>query len=153
MNILGASADGVISAVETSMKRLRPILLKDGIKNDTGFFALRCTMLGELILLARIGIMPPNKYEKYLAFSLEKGLRLFAHLPQHKSSWQSRDNVKFWGGAIVSKSLILSFSGLPELADEALMLDASVGLGWLSPGEANEIVNISANNYYPRVNS
>lgn len=65
----------------------------------------------------------PEKGKQSFDFSLEKGRRLIEH-PDHLSSWQSRDpdNSK-WGGAIRVGEFILSFSGLPELVDEALMLN------------------------------
>jgi hypothetical protein len=48
----------------------------------------------------------------------------------HVSSWESRDpGHDRWGGAIRIEDLIFSFSGLPELADEALMLGVGLMYG------------------------
>jgi hypothetical protein len=105
------------------------------------------------ILVARIGEVSQAKHQKYHDFSAEKALRLqtYSHSDghQHVSSWQSRDpDQDRWGGAILAGMHILSFSGLPELADEALMLAVAVKLRLLSASKAMEIAQLSDNGFY-----
>lgn len=98
-----------------------------------------------------IGSIPTEKAEKYLSFSMEKARRLASN-PQHVSSWESRDpEQNRWGGAIRIDELIFSFSGLPELGDEALML--ALGLSnYLSdpniPRLIEDIAHRSKNPYW-----
>ncbi|GEM_PF-1678999 len=87
-----------------------------------GYFCVAYAYSGLPILIAEIGNPPADKVERYLTFAQEKAKRL-AENPDHKSSWQSRDETKDqWGGAIRAGRYILSFSGFPELVDEAVML-------------------------------
>lgn len=78
---------------------------------------------GEIVVHEQIGEIGPEKPEKYQQVSKEKATRLRAH-PEHRTSWQSRNPEQGqWGGAIRTiDGWIFSFSGLPELWDEALML-------------------------------
>lgn len=107
------------------------------------------------LLVAQIGEpADPEKIEKYFSFSQEKAQRLItnANVAGQLSSWQSRDPQKNkWGGAIRAGDYILSFSGLPELADEALMLAVAVSLKMLIPEQADWIADISDNDFYRRL--
>ncbi len=105
-------------------------LFRDGRARDPkwqdragGYFCLT-TDDGTLLLLCPFGNIPLGKFAKYAALSQEKAQRLAAH-PEHASSWQSRSendaDLRF-GGAIRANGYIYSFSGLPELGDEAVML-------------------------------
>lgn len=101
------------------------------------------------VIVALIGKVPnPQKKAKYFSFSQEKALRLASH-SEHLSSWLSRDpdNDK-WGGAIVAGGYYLSFSGLPELADEAVMLLVGLRLGLLTWEEATAIAEKSDNHIF-----
>lgn len=72
------------------------------------------------VLLGRVE--DPAKLLKYKRLANEKSHRLM-RFPNHDSSWESRDESKrMFAGAIRAQSFLLSFSGLPELADEALVL-------------------------------
>ena len=95
-----------------------------------------------------VGFFPSDKRRKYLEFSQEKGRRLFLNRT-HLSSYQSRDvKSKCFGGAIRSKYLILSFSGLPELGDEAVCLALAVHFKWISMEEAKKIISLSDNKIF-----
>ena len=109
------------------------------------------------ILTAVIGSVPCGKAAKYFELCQEKAGRLSCH-SEHLSSWQSRaeprlpmvstgDKLGKWGGAIRcgAHRLILSFSGLPELADAALCLNVAIRRGWLDVVKAYEISRISSN--------
>lgn len=90
---------------------------------DSGYCVVKDAATGRLLLAFQIGECPAEKVEKYLRLANEKADRLIANIGAgHKSSWQSRDGKEKWGGAIRAGKLIFSFSGLPELADEAVML-------------------------------
>ena len=87
---------------------------------------------GNIIFTIPFGEIPEEKRQKYFELSQEKATRLFSqvnmHLPDgHTSSFQSRNEEnEQYGGAIYvnchSTVFILSFSGMPELIDEAMML-------------------------------
>lgn len=100
--------------------------------NRRGYLTLMNAITGEIVFTVPFGEIPEEKKEKYFEFSQEKAHRLFSqvnmHLPNgHTTSFQSRnEELDMWGGAIYlnsqSLSVILSFSGMPELIDEAMML-------------------------------
>ncbi len=87
-----------------------------------GFFCIADGKTGLPLLVKVVGSPPEDKGEKYFSFAQEKARRLAKH-PEHMSSWESRDpESDQWSGAVRYGGLIFSFSGLPELADEALIL-------------------------------
>lgn len=86
-----------------------------------GGFCLADAGSGMFYTVALIGETPQEKTRKYLELCQEKARRLAQH-PEHVSSWQTRNPPERWGGAIRADEHIFSFSGLPELGDEALML-------------------------------
>ncbi len=68
----------------------------------------------------------PECISKYVELCQEKALRL-GSLEWQNSSWESRKPQKdWWGGAVRIERMIYSFSGLPELGDEAVMLVSSI---------------------------
>jgi hypothetical protein len=97
-------------------------------------------------LCSRVGIFIDDS-EQYLTFSKEKAERLQGLWHQHLSSWQSRDpDQGRWGGAIRADQIIISFSGLPELVDEAVVTAAAYWLGELTEyAQVLKIVDISKN--------
>lgn len=104
-----------------------------------------------LLVHAQIGRVRFEKEDKYCAFSLEKMERLVGR-PGDCSSWQTRDpDHDMYGGAIRAKGAILSFSGLPEEADEAAMLLAAVKLGALAPHDGGNIGSVSKNATYAAI--
>jgi hypothetical protein len=116
---------------------------------NIGCFTLRKSSDGSLVLLRHMG--PAEAMEKYEIVSKEKGERLFNH-PEHFSSWESRDpENKQWGGAIRTLTFIFSFSGLPELGDEAVMLVSAVRLKYLSYADAVRIAAISNNPFFQKL--
>jgi len=116
-------------------------------EQDGGFLSIISSEDGRLLLRRPIGTYNKENEDKYKDFSLEKAQRLFRNLSKdHYSSWQSRNPEKeAWGGAILAKSLIISFSGLPELHDEAFSLVMAVKLDVLNYFEAKNITVISGN--------
>lgn len=85
----------------------------------------------EVQLWSTIGKIPPEKENKYIFYSREKGERLFSHLSEgHVTSYESQNiEKKEFGGAIFAKGKRFSFSGAPEVRDRAdsiLMLSLAV---------------------------
>jgi hypothetical protein len=89
-----------------------------------GYFCLSRTNARRILLVTQIGeIDSDEKADKYRLFCQEKSIRL-ACWPDHVSSFQSRnESAEQYGGAILTSEYILSFSGFPELWDEACMLE------------------------------
>lgn len=118
-----------------------------------GYFTIRRREDGRVLLVAQIGDCPEEKAEKYMRLSLEKGQRLHHFRPHNDiSSWQSR-NLDFgrYGGAICAGPFIFSFSGLPEHADEAMMIRLASSLGLIQPLTCSRLANISKNPYLARL--
>lgn len=96
----------------------------------------------------------PDQAEQRHAYSLEKGRRLIAR--GGSSSFETRDpDQSHWGGAIQYNGLVFSFSGLPEHADEIMMillmrLLPGVGIDW---GVAGHIIAISGNTMQGRMDA
>lgn len=117
----------VLRAVQGSFEELQSKLSSEWDGRPGGFFCL-ATETGEPLLVALIGQIPPAKWAKYFSLSMEKARRL-AIYPKHATSFESRDEEReMYGGAVRVGSAIYSFSGLPELHDEALMFDSALRL-------------------------
>jgi hypothetical protein len=103
---------------------------------------------GLIVAVLLIGeVVSEERMRKYFALCQEKAVRLASH-PEHVSSWQSRDETKQrYAGAIRSRKYILSFSGLPELWDEACMTDLAAKTCGLSVTRSNKIQRASNNPY------
>ncbi|MEN9912782.1 MAG: hypothetical protein RLY66_190 [Candidatus Parcubacteria bacterium] len=95
-----------------------------------GGYLCIATSSGVIETVTLIGTVPePAKAKKYFDYCQEKAIRL-AHHRDHKSSWESKDAARECrGGAIRCKENILSFAGLPEHWDEAVVLT----IGYLGP--------------------
>lgn len=137
----------VIGMVREAVQQIITVLARPD--RQGGYFCLivkekgNPTALPTLIL--GIGTVPTEKGSKYFVFAQEKAHRLSEH-PEHQTSWQSRNpEENKWGGAINAGPYYLSFSGLPEPADEAAMLLAAVGLGFMTRDEALTIAEYSNN--------
>jgi len=102
-------------------------------------------------------------WQKYEFISMEKFLRLAKTYAQlgYVSSWQSR-NVNAWeyGGAFIVRfhlhdanfgdgmcTLLVAFSGLPEIADEAFVLKVLQKIGWGSMDQYAGLLNYSNNEF------
>jgi hypothetical protein len=110
---------------------------------EGGCFCLADAVGGFPYAVVFIGSMLVEKSQKYLALSQEKALRLALN-PNHRSSWESRDPDKQkWAGAVRVGDLIFSFSGLPDLGDEAIML-ATASAFYLENGHAEMLQVITA---------
>ncbi len=135
-------------AFNTGIKQKLP---KEEVVRDGGYLCVAPHMQnGVPFLVALVGTVPELKAERCRVFAEEKVARLNKH-PEHVSSWQSRDPAASqWGGAIVAGDYVLSFSGLPEDADEALMLFTAIRLGLIPTGgeKMSRILDASNNRRY-----
>lgn len=124
-----------------------------------GYFTLRDGTTNDILFAIKVGSVPPEKRMKYYHLSLEKGDRLFKTQRRHErhvTSSESRNPEKNqYGGAIITVErkppYILSFSGLTEDADEALMASVAIKLGWLSPKWAHMMANAYRNTTYKQL--
>ncbi len=99
-------------------------------------------------LVLGLGQVMPEWVDEYLEFSLEKARRL-ALYSDHVCSAQSRnDAANQWPGAIRTKKIIISFSGLPWEIDETYCLLLAHVLELISLDEARFIANISGNSKF-----
>jgi len=107
--------------VDDAFRRTNDVLPEHD-KRLGGFFCIANGKTGLPYLVKVVGNPPEDKREAYFFFAREKARRLAEH-PEHMSSWESRNpELDQWGGAVRRGDFIFSFSGLPELADEALIL-------------------------------
>jgi len=129
----------ILKHIFLSFKRLK--------KMEGGFLSIISSKDGSFLFQRPIGTFDKENEDKYKESSLEKAQRLFRRLSKnHHSSWQSRNPTKGeWGGSILAKNLIISFSGLPELHDEAFSLVMATKLDILNYFEAKKIAVTSEN--------
>lgn len=129
------------------------LISKLGIpEKNSGYIAVVLRSNGRLILHAQIGNCPEDKARKYRDLSLEKAERVCA--TKTISSWATRDPKKEkYGGGIATSKYAIGFSGMPEVADEALVIVLAEKLGLLSPEEAKNIIAISKNECVAKLRS
>ncbi len=97
-----------------------PVRIPDA--RGKGGYLCVASLDGYILGILGLGKISKLKADKYFGLCQEKAKRLAAN-PDHLSSWQTRDESKNqFGGAIRTNYVILSFSGFPELLDEAYVL-------------------------------
>ncbi len=117
-----------------------------------GYFGLfpkgRFGKIASAEVFKSIGTIKPGKRALAKRRAQEKPRRLSRHR-DHVSSYQSRNEKRDrWGGAIAARNFYLSFSGLPELCDEALVLIVGRTLGLLTDRQARQIAGKSKNGLF-----
>ena len=113
-----------------------------------GYLCISDGKNGLPLLTMLIGEVFLQKAPKYLEFCQEKAARLAGH-PNHQTSWESRNPEKdWWGGAVRFEDKILSFSGLPEMGDEAAMLRVVAKHGDEACVMARRIAKLTDNPYW-----
>ncbi len=116
-----------------------------------GYLCLANPQTGVPYLLLGMGEVWPDKQQKYFEICQEKAIRL-ASYPDHFSSAQSRcDSEGKYPGAIRTKDMIFSFSGLPWQLDETFMLFLAMSLDCLDMDAAKGIAKISKNGVFSTV--
>lgn len=116
---------GLVALIAHTLPQLTKLLPADDQWRNGGWICIVDTRedpSGRMILHQQVGQVSDEKVAKYRTFSLEKAQRLI-NRPDDRTSFQSRNEAaQQYGGAIRFKDYIISFSGLPELWDEALVL-------------------------------
>jgi len=112
---------------------------------------------------ARVGTLTDiTKWDKYMALSQEKALRVMADYQRGPdlaiSSWQSRDaTMERYGGAVLfnlhggsgeNAVDIIAFSGLDEHVDEAVSLALGRDFGLVDEEFVKRVLEISGNPVY-----
>lgn len=142
----------IIKSINNALKY---VLEETNEKRGGGYFCLSYQPLNVLIILPElIGEIWNGKGEKYIEYCQEKAFRLGiayvakkAHY-QIVSSYEIRDPEKEqWGGSIITKDglLVMSFSGLLEASDEAVMIISALSLGLIDETYAKTIADKSKN--------
>jgi len=134
----------IIAAVTTSVHEVISVIQPEGRKG--GYFCLLDHATGTfLIPPTLIGEVTNGEGDKYAEYCAEKARRIsilidadvnHTHSSDPWLSWESRDSDKQrWGGAVGcgldGRIVIFSFSGLPEMGDEAAMFLTSAKMGVL----------------------
>jgi hypothetical protein len=116
--------------MEEAEKAVAEVIREMGLTDRYGGY-IRLTENGvEAIAPSLVGRVENGRDEKYQSYATEKSDRLWLMfgLHGHRLSSQSRDEAnEKYGGAVLFDDghghvFILSFSGLPEIGDEAAML-------------------------------
>ncbi len=157
--LTGVATPVILSTAEEILQTLATIPeYKEG--KYSGYLTIRRKLAAEIVICCRLGIIPHQddadpkfrtKARKYLWCSQEKPKRLIEMNFKygHVLSWQSKDVTKNqYGGSVWCGEFAISFSGLPELADEALCLVLAAHFGWITIEQANEYASISQNLYF-----
>ena len=132
-------------------EELFPHIAELSPEKRTGGFLCLVRENGPVVGLTMIGEPSQDTAGKYEAFAREKAWRLMS-LPEDQSSFQSRvPDQQQWGGAVWVSGGTLSFSGLPEKLDEAFVVVLALRLRYLNRKKAEEIVAISQNEYWDKV--
>ncbi|MFZ2150477.1 MAG: hypothetical protein WAZ12_02810 [Candidatus Absconditicoccaceae bacterium] len=138
---------------------------KDSLEGKTGgYFSIRYLDDHDTVVSKKIGKIDPEKKEKYQCLAPEKSLRLKKNLRNgHLTSYESRNTAGnvcvgqenriepwgHWGGAVyISKYFIFSFSGFPELLDEAFVCFLGMRSGSMSRNQFLEVKKRRTDNPY-----
>ncbi len=119
---------GLLALVAHLLSRINPLLPADEQWRRGGWLCVidtRKDPYGRVVLHQQIGEVPTEKVDRYKLLSLEKAQRLIRY-PDHRTSYETRNPACMqYGGAIRVNGCIISFSGLPEVWDEILVLFAA----------------------------
>jgi len=151
----GHEVDSVIIAAQASLREIIENPINPKPEKKGGYLTIINGTNGDVILIYKIGQVPLEKRDEYFNLSLEKAKRLCKNIFLNSSSWESRnpDNNK-WGGAIKcgehygDKKFIISFSGLTEHADEALIINTAIKVKWLYRDQGKRLAKISNNIFF-----
>lgn len=148
-DVKGHSIPEVTAIVAEELKAILAILDKPG--RTGGYFRLDRVNEVPIIDRMRFGSIRADKGKKYHFYAGEKVGR-FIEYEGHISTYQSRDDTpedwmekRYGGGIQTDWNYRLAFSGLPELADEALVLRIAIRLGIISISRLRDIIAISNN--------
>lgn len=124
------------------------------MKGREGGYLCITDLYGLPILITAIGVMPKELRQRFFNNAREKAARLalLAQFAGHVLSRESRnETLEHWIGAVLGRTIIISFSGLPEDADECYTVLLSVASGELPARTAHRLLR--KNSYYKDVRS
>ncbi len=135
-------------SLDIILKLFTNLIGKEALDDKAGgYFTIQYLDELNTVISKKVGKIPPEKIDKYSCLSKEKPSRLKRNLSLgHMTSYESRnpDAEIFittgivepwghWGGAVlISKKFIFSFSGFPELVDEAFVCFLGIKSGLMS---------------------
>ena len=135
--------------LDTVLEKFQP-QFKTKRETTGGYFILADGLSGLPEFSMFLGQLPDERAAEVVHYAAEKARRLAVTSLEesHHLSWQSRDpDLNRWGGAVFfhDADKILSFSGFPELWDEAAMLALGVRLFDASSMDIFGLARISDN--------
>ncbi len=140
---------------ENFLKEVNEVLLlilqnfgSDFPKEGGGFFRL-WTRSGKSLIESPVGDIPPEEEEIRDIISKSRAEKKVQQIEKRNELTKKdpEENV----GAIVAGLFVLSFSGLPSHADEALCLGVAVKMGWLEQKDATKLASINQNQYWKKL--
>ncbi|OGG69494.1 hypothetical protein A3I99_01045 [Candidatus Kaiserbacteria bacterium RIFCSPLOWO2_02_FULL_45_11b] len=147
-----AKVEQMVAIAQKIVTRAHHFLrVKENVNKRGGYFVVVNHQRAEFILAVKIGQVSKEKTEKYEVLAREKAWRLYGHIGNW-TSFESRnekagvvvyDSIRphcpawtelwgQWGGAVRGNRYIFSFSGFPELLDEAMMFVLAIKMGELN---------------------
>lgn len=110
-----------------------------------GYFCAQESNFNIPFLVSQIGEPAEEKRRKYFPLSQEKAFRVYV-ICGTETSYQTRNPAEDkWGGAIRVGKYIFSFSGFPELVDEAVMIVLALRLRIINLETAKRLGSYSNN--------
>jgi hypothetical protein len=103
------------------------------------------------VVAARIGKIPKGKEWEKFAYAREKALRLLANPNMQTTSEDERPEHGMWGGGIrvnTFEDVVIAFSGLPPMADEAVSLRVALHLRFTHEVRAEELAKLWGNDLF-----
>jgi len=143
-------------AAQTAEPFGREFACRDGTERLGGTIAL-LNAHGDQMLLKRVGRPLAAKKQAFDTNAHRKCIGMFnrADDPSCISSWTFRDPnadpPSYGGGIKLSSGSFLSFSGYPELLDEAYCIHIGATFGLLTQERVSEIVKVSGNTFMDEV--
>jgi len=150
--------------LDVMLKLFTDIIGKQALNEKTGgYFTIQYLDIHNTVISKKLGDIPTDKKDKYHCLSKEKPSRLKRNLSLgHLTSYESRnpdsniivskDKIEKWGewgGAVlINKNLIFSFSGFPELLDEAFVCFLGLKSGLMSKHQFAKIKKRRTDNPY-----
>jgi len=153
MNIDGKTKEEILKVVNECFDIISKIANDEGEDRKAGVFTINVFDVENILVenIADFKAVPGKSLAGWRVNSEEKALRLTDNIMSgHVSSEQSRNfKKKMYRGSIFTGKIILSFSGLSEFDDEALMLLVAYRLDWIDLKGIQEIAQISNNPRLP----
>lgn len=130
--------------------------LSEEFQNKTGgYLTILCRKTGQVMRVIKVGDFPLEKSARYFSLSLEKAQRLFNSEPGVLTSFETRNSDEDkYGGAIRTTDYILSFSGLTEEGDSAVLLRVANSFDMIDPesfAAIQSIIGDSVSPIYPNL--